>query len=88
MKIKPGFILREVAGQAVVVAVSPAAATFNGMVYLNPTSAMLWRQLEQGATMDELVEAVLDRYTVDRPSATLDVDTFLVTMFQAGFVEP
>jgi hypothetical protein len=88
MKIKPGFILRQVAGQSVVVAVGPAAANFNGMIYLNPTGALLWQQLEQGSTREQLVESMLVRYTVDRSSARLDVDSFMATIIQAGFVEP
>ena len=50
MKIKDGFILREVAGSFVVVAVGKRAGEFNGVINLNQTSAFMWRMLEKGAT--------------------------------------
>ena len=35
MKIKNGFVLRDVGGQAVVIAVGEARKTFHGMIILN-----------------------------------------------------
>ena len=87
MKIKPGFILREVAGQSIVVAVGQAAEQFNGMVHLNPTGALLWRTLEKGATRDTLTLALLSQYEIDPETAGQDVDEFIQTIQQAGFVE-
>ena len=37
MKIKKGFVLRDVAGRSVVVATGAAAKRFRGMVMLNET---------------------------------------------------
>ena len=87
MKIKPGFIIREVAGQSIVVAVGKAAETFNGMVNLNPTGALLWRTLESGATRESLTLALLSQYEIDQKAAEQDVDEFIATILQAGFVE-
>ena len=47
MKIKQGFILREVAGSYLVVAVGEAVKRFNGVINLNETGAFLWRLLEK-----------------------------------------
>ena len=41
MKIKEGYVLREVAGQAVVIAVGEASKTFHGMINLNETGRRL-----------------------------------------------
>ena len=40
MKIKNGFVLRDVGGQAVVIAVGEASKTFHGMINLNATGDM------------------------------------------------
>ena len=45
MKIKNGFILRNVSDAYVVVAVGEAAKDFNGMITLNETGAFLWKTL-------------------------------------------
>ena len=41
MKIKNGFVLRDVGGQAVVIAVGEASKTFHGMINLNATEKMV-----------------------------------------------
>ncbi len=42
MKIKKGFVLRDVAGRSVVVATGAAAKRFRGMVMLNETGKEIW----------------------------------------------
>lgn len=78
MKIKPGFILREMSGEYVVVAVGEAGRNFNGMVRLNETGAYLWRELANGAETDELTRKITERYEgVTQESARTDVEEFL-----------
>lgn len=60
MKIKPGFILRQLAGENVVVPVGAAGASFNGMIRLNDTGALLWQELAAGADEEQLVQKLLD----------------------------
>ena len=62
MKIKEGFMLREVAGSYVVVAVGKRSEQFNGMVNMNETGAFLWKLVEQGASRDELLSRLLETY--------------------------
>ncbi len=87
MKIKEGFVLREVAGNMVVVAVGEASRSFNGLITLNETGAFLWQILSKGATEDELVAAVLDEYAVTDRMAKNDVKTFIEKCETAGLLE-
>lgn len=77
MKIREGFIIREVAGSFVVVAVGSAAKEFGGIINLNETGAFLWKALEKGATAEELVSKLLEEYEVDEATARADVDAFV-----------
>ncbi len=63
MKIKDGYLLREVAETNVVVPVG-AALNFSGMITLNGTGAFLWKQLSQDTTEDRLQKALLEEYEV------------------------
>ena len=47
MKIREGFILREVAGVFAAVPVEGESRQFHGMIQLNETGAFLWRNLEK-----------------------------------------
>lgn len=87
MKIKKGFILREVAGSYIVVAVGEAVKKFNAIINLNQTSALLWKELEKGAEKQQLVDLLLSEYEVDEQTAKNDVEKFMVQLNSAGLVE-
>ena len=86
MKIKKGFILREVAGSFIVVAVGEAVKTYNGLITLNETSAFLWNILVKGATEEELVDALLSEYDVEKEEAIKGVKLFINKLVEAKLV--
>jgi len=77
MKIKDGFILRNVAGNNVVVPIGQATIDFNGMISLNDTGAFIFEQMLNEITRDELVQAVINEYVIDGELAQKDVDAFI-----------
>lgn len=87
MKVKPGFILREVADTYVVMPVGEAVMQFNGMLSLNETGVVLWRKLEQGAELAELAQALSDRYSITEEKALADVTAFLGALQPVGCLE-
>ena len=80
MKIKEGFILREVAGSNIVVPVGDRCASFNGMITLNDTGAFLWSQLSTDKTEDELLGAMLSEYDVSENVARNDISAFVANL--------
>ncbi len=87
MKIHEGFLLREVAGNYIVMPVGDAAQRLNGMIKLNETSAFLFRILERGADEEGLVAALLDEYDVADAVARRDVAAFLGTLRSARVLD-
>ncbi len=85
MKIKNGYLLREVAGNHVVVPVGNL--DFDGMITLNETGTLIWKKLEVGATEEELIEAMLAEYDVSKEIATADVKTFLQALRGAKLLD-
>ncbi len=53
---------------------------------LNPSATVLWGMLADGATRDELVDALHQVYGLDAERATLDVQTFLDTCARHGLL--
>ena len=86
MKIKEGFILREVADSYIVVAVGDAVKSFNGVINLNETGALLWKALERGAEEKDLIDALLNEYEVERALAERDVKIFITKLTEAGLI--
>ena len=66
MKIKDGFILRNVAGNNVVVPIGQATIDFNGMISLNDTGAFIFEQMLNEITRDELVQAVINDAFIEK----------------------
>lgn len=87
MKIKEGFILREVAGNYIVVAVGNAVKAFNGVINLNEAGAFLWKILEQGASEEQLKTALLGEYEVDEDTAKADVTAFVEKLKEKGLLD-
>lgn len=87
MKIKDGFVRREVAGNNVVVAVGEVGENFKGMMKLNETGRFLWEKLESGAERDELVKSLLEAYEVDEAKASSGVDAFISELEKLGCLD-
>ena len=87
MKIKKGFILREVAGNYIVVSVGEMAKKFNGVINLNQTGAFMWKELEKGGDQESLTAALLNEYEVGIEIAKKDAARFIETLEKAGIVE-
>ena len=85
MKIKDGFILRQVAGQNVVL---PSGDTLdlNLMITLNDTGAFLWQQLQTECDEDALVAALLKEYDVEEERARTSVQAFVKKLDDNGFL--
>ena len=86
MKLKKGFVLREVAGETVVVPVE-AELNFNGMITLNEAAKVLWNILENETSTEELVKAILSEFDVDEKTAQNDVDAFVQKLKGLDFLE-
>lgn len=75
MKLKKGFVLREVCGEHVIMGEGLGAVNFGKLLALNETAAWLWKEAE--AMGDFNVEALADRlseeYDVSAEDARQDV---------------
>lgn len=86
MKLKEGFILRQVAGKTVVLP-SGDELDLNLMITLNGTGAFLWEHLQKETTQEALVAALLGEYDVDEVTARQSVVTFVEKLIDHGFME-
>ena len=87
MKIKDGFILRDVAGQTIVVAVGKRSKSFNRIIKLNTTGKFIWEKLSSDIEIDELVASLVAEYDIDEATASSDADKFVETLKGADILE-
>jgi len=88
MRLKYNFVLREVAGKQVAVAVGKDNAKFHGMVKLNEQGAFIFRMLrEENRSEEELTAAAAEKYGVSEESARPLIREFLQTLRQGELLE-
>ena len=87
MKLKENYVLRQVVDMWVVLPMGAETLNFDGVIKLNETGAVLWHALEQGGGREELADALLKEYAVEREQALADVDAFLLKLQEVGCLE-
>ena len=86
MKLTGEFILRQVGEDVVVVPTGETALQFNGMILLNAVSRILWERLTEGADLPDLVAALTAEFDVAADEAEADIEEFIASLRQAGFL--
>ena len=86
MKLKDGFLLRQVAGQTVVLPIG-GGLDLNMMITLNDTGAFLWEKMGKETDEAGLVAALLAEYEVDEATAAQCVAEFVRKLDDHGFLQ-
>lgn len=87
MKVKDGFMLREVAGHWVALPLAEHVVEFNGIMSLSESGAMIWRMMEQEVTEDQIVSAIKAEYDADEATIRKDVKEFIEAMKEKGLLD-
>ena len=87
LKAAENLILREIAGESVLVPVGEAALRLQGVISLSESGTLLWKRLSQECTREELIDMILEEYDIDILTAERDVDAFVSQMRQLGILE-
>ena len=87
MKIVKEFILREIAGEYVLVPTGATTQEFNGLITMTEVAVTIWKNLETVDSLDAMVELILNEYDVDEETAKRDAIGFISQLLAAGFVE-
>ena len=80
-------MLREVVGESIVVPLGNNVVSVNGIITLTESAVILWKKLENGVdSMDELTDALLNEYDVDRETALGSVVEFIDQLREKGMI--
>ena len=87
MKTNKEYMLREIAGETVLVPTGSASQRLNGMIRLTESAAFIWKQVDTAADLEEIVARVQDVYEVDEDTARRDIYGFLRELYVRGIVQ-
>lgn len=86
MKIKDGFVLRQVAGSYIVMRLG-GDNSLGGMITLNETGALIWRAIDSGKNIDEIAAEITKEYDIDTETAKNDIAIFIDKMKKESIIE-
>lgn len=87
MKTNSEYMLREIAGEAVLIPTGSASQQLNGMIRLTDTAAFIWKQVDTAADLEEIVARVRDEFDVDEEIARRDIYGFLRELYIRDIVQ-
>lgn len=89
MKLKDGLVLREVAGQYVIVPTGKRVREMHGVFYMNISGALLWTYMEDHErTEEDLINYLQEQFPdLKREKAESDVREFIEAIKQRNLFE-
>ena len=88
VKIKSGYMIRELGGEfCIALEGDTNNGAINGLPSINETGIYLWHKLENGATPDELITALMTKDAIEYEDAEADVGEFLAKLINGKIID-
>lgn len=87
MKRNDNFLLKELAGQHILIPIGDYAVDFHGVITLNPTGKLIWENMEKDTSVSELVQLLVKEYNIEEDVALNDVNSFVENLKEAGCLD-
>lgn len=86
MQVNGEYILREIAGDYILVPVGESAMEINGLITLNEIGVLIWREIERKSDQETILQRIMKEYDVDEETARTDLMGFLQQLEEAKMI--
>lgn len=86
MRVDKEFVLREIAGDYIIIPTGKTVLEFNGLITVNEVGVFIWKMLQEETTVEQLVQSVLEEYDVEEEIAYEDILEFLGNLVERGIL--
>jgi hypothetical protein len=86
MRVGKEFMLREIAGDYIIIPTGETSLEFHGLITVNEVGVFLWNMLQNDVTIEEMVAGVLEEYDVEEEVAKEDIQEFLNALIEGGIL--
>ena len=87
MKIKDGFILKDVAGSKIAIATGAQRINFNGVITFNDVGAEVFNMLDGTNSVEDIVSKISADYNVDSNIVKNDVEKLIEKMRKHNLID-
>lgn len=86
MKFKKEVIMRTIADETMLIPVGEDTKNCNGIFTLTDSGVTAFKAIQSGAEREEIIDAILNEFEIDRSTAEKDVDEFLKKLQSFGII--
>ena len=87
MKLKEGFVIREIEGTIIAVPTGELTNQFTGVITLNKVSRIIWEMLDKGTTTEEIEKVLIEKGNLAEENAKKETEKFIQQLKEANFIE-
>ena len=87
MKIKEGYILKDVAGAKIVIATGSQKMNFNGVMTFNSVGADVFNMLDGTNSVEDIVSKIAKDYNVAEDRVKTDVENLINKMKEHNLLD-
>lgn len=87
MKKKEEFLVRNIAGEYVMMPIGQTALKFNGLIMANSVSSFIWEHIEEVNSIEEMTNLICENFEVDYNQAYNDIKEVINRMKKANWIE-
>lgn len=87
MLLKNTFIFKEIGEEGMLIPIVGGNANASKIFNLNETGTFIIKKLMDDFEIDEIIDAMLDEYDVDRKTLESDMNEFIKELKKRGFYE-
>lgn len=81
MRTNREYMIREIAGEKILIPTGTASQKLNGMIRLTDTAAFIWEQVDTAENLAEITARVCREFDIDEETAARDVHGFLYELY-------
>ena len=86
MEIKRDFNLLKIAGEYILMPKNTLEEAYNGLISLNEVEALVWQNLEECKSEEEILSLITNTYMVKKSDARRDLGDFLKQLEEADII--
>ena len=87
MRAAKDYIMREIAGETILIPSGASAQKFNGLITINELGTFIWNLLSEPTSLDAVTVRITEEYDVDAETARADAQAFLDELRKVGALE-
>ncbi len=88
MKLNEKYKVREIAGENVIIKHGRFGADMTRVIALNPSSLLLWNELQgRDFEMEDVAQILVDNYEIDQQTALIDAAKWMEKIQDCGLTE-